>query len=430
MLEEGELRPGGETTVDVTDTGAFLQQAANLSLARRTDFESGFQFFSLDWEVAPGRPEADGVGPLLNAISCLGCHDRNGRGLPGSNPARPGVGVLLRLGVGDEGRPDPVYGNQLQPTGIAGVAGEGVVTRRDETVLHQLVDGSTRELEIPVYGIEDPGYGPLADDLRLSPRLTPHLVGQGLLEAIPADDILAGSDPDDADGDGISGRPAWVQSEGERALGRFGWKAGQPSVEAQTAIAYHEDLGITSRLHPDVNCPSVQSACDSATNGGSPEITAARLAVTAAYLRLLGVPVRRNGDDPDVLRGKTLFQQSGCASCHRPSFVTAAETHEPELASQRIWPYSDGLLHDMGSGLSDRRPEGEAQASEWRTPPLWSLGLVETVGARAAFLHDGRATTIDEAILWHGGEATEARLAYERMPEARRKLLVQFVESL
>lgn len=426
-LEEGELRPGGATTSDVLDVSAFLQPAANLALADRGDFQSGLQFFQLVWEEAPGRADVDGLGPTFHTDRCVGCHDRNGRAQPARSSAeRTSVGVLLRVGVGDEGRPSASYGSQLQPKGLAGASAEVSVRRFEDEHEHRLVDGSVRTLVRPRYELDQFAFGPLEADARISPRLSPQIVGQGLLEAIDEADLLRGEDVDDANDDGVSGRAARL---GDGRIGRFGWKASQPDVRTQTAAAFHEDLGITSELFPDENCPPAQLACRQARSGGVPELSTTRLEATAAYVRSLAVPARRNGEDAEVLRGKALFHQVGCASCHRPSYVTGAHAHA-ELSGQRIWPYTDLLLHDMGEQLADGRPEGGANGSEWRTPPLWTLGLIETVNGRLTLLHDGRARSIDEAILWHGGEATRARTSYEALPESAREALRRFVESL
>lgn len=428
-LEDGELLPGGATTTTRLDVGAFVQQAANLGLARRQQFEAGLQFVQLPWEVAPGRPEADGLGPTFHATSCLDCHASNGRAAPQRSPDDLGIGTMLRLGSAADGSPDPHYGGQLQPFGIAGVPGEGRVHRYEDEVAHVLADGTTCILHMPRYELTELAFGPLADGVVWSPRLAPHVVGQGLLEAIASADLLARVDESDQDGDGISGRAQWVTRGGETLLGRFGWKAGQPTVAWQTAAAFAEDLGITSPLLPEAGCPEAQDACASAQNGGTPELNATRLAAAAAYVRLLGVPVRRSAEDRDVRRGKWLFGAHGCAGCHHPSYVTS-QSVEPELAAQRIWPYTDLLLHDLGDRLADGRPEGEATGREWRTPPLWSIGLLPVVSGHQALLHDGRARGVEEAVLWHGGEADAARLAYERSSGEDRAALVRFVESL
>ncbi|MEM6292529.1 MAG: di-heme oxidoredictase family protein [Myxococcota bacterium] len=424
-LEPGELRPGGDTTTDELGVGAFVQEAANLTLERRAQFEAGLQFFQLVWEVAPATPELDGLGPTFNAASCLGCHQRNGRGpIPFDDPATPAV--LLRL-ADARGAPDPVLGDQLQPRSIRGVPAEGTLTWTEMVVDARAIDGARLERRALVPAFVPGPLGPPAATTLASPRVSMQLVGQGLLESVTDADIEAWEDPDDADADGISGRVARL-SGGQ--IGRFGWKAAMPSVRHQTAAAFAGDLGITSDLHPSENCPSGQDACAAAPTGGAPELTPVRLDVTAAYVRLLGVPARRNGNDPDTLRGKTLFGDVGCDACHRPTFVTG-DAAEPELTGQQIWPYTDLLLHDLGPELAQGGPEAAATAAEWRTPPLWGLGLLEVVAdAPRRLLHDGRARTIAEAVAWHGGEAEASRDAYLELSAEHRALLDGFVDSL
>ncbi|MCU0676155.1 MAG: c-type cytochrome [Myxococcota bacterium] len=418
-VDESERRPGGDTTTSVLGVGAFVQPAANLSLLR-------LQFFQLDWVPAPGSPpESDGLGPTFNAASCLSCHARNGRAVPGDAP-NAGVGVLVRLGTLDH-FPDPRYGDQLQPFGVAGVPGEARVEYAWEIVREVVLPGGQRVvLRRPTYTLRSPAHGPLAEGVGLSPRTSPHLLGQGLLEAVPESVLAEWHDPDDRDGDGVSGRLPRLP---DGSVGRFGWKSAQPTVEAQTAAAFLGDLGLTSPMFPTENCPEAQAACRAAPSGGSPELPAVRLRVTSSYVRLLGVPTRRDPDAPQVLAGRALFRAIGCASCHRPNLETG-DAVEPELAHQTIWPYTDLLLHDLGEGLADGVAEGDAAPSEWRTPPLWGLGLVPEVNGALALLHDGRAHTWEEAILWHDGEAEAARATYETLSAGDRAAIAAFLASL
>lgn len=421
-LDPGETEPGGALTVRTDAEGAFAREAPVLGILRRGDFVAGRQFFQLAWIPAPGRPEVDGLGPTFNATACVDCHPDNGRGGPGT-PRRPEPGVLLRLG-GAAG-PDPVYGGQLQPFGIAGVPGEARPLRqRTPAEVVTLRGGAQITLHRVDYALDQLAFGPLAEATRVSPRLGQQLVGQGLLEAIPGERLAALADPDDRDGDGISGRIARLP---DGQIGRFGWKAGQPTVEAQTAAAFAGDLGLTSPLFPTENCPPAQAACARAPHGGTPELPAVRLRVTAAYLSLLGVPARR--DAAAELPGKAVFHRVGCAGCHQPDHHTGPGVL-PELADQHIWPYTDLLLHDLGPGLDDGVPEGGAEPQEWRTAPLWGLGLTERPGAQRHLLHDGRAHSLAEAILWHGGEAEAARDAYAELEPADRAALHRFIESL
>jgi CxxC motif-containing protein (DUF1111 family) len=325
-----------------------------------------------------------------------------------------------------------VYGGQLQPLAIPGVAPEGAFRIEYREVPGTYADGEPYALLEPAYHIEDLGYGPLAPDVRVSPRVAPIMVGLGLLEAIPADRLEALADPEDADGDGISGRPnrVWNAATGATDLGRFGWKAEQPTVRTQSAGAFLGDLGVTSALNPAEDCTPAQAECAAAVSGGAPEIADDLLDRVAVYASLLAVPVRRGWDTEPVLRGKRLFRDAGCHACHVPRHETRAVAALPEVAGQAIWPYTDLLLHDMGEGLSDDRPAYLAEGREWRTPPLWGIGLVPIVNNHERFLHDGRARGLAEAILWHGGEAEASREAFRGMPAADREALLRFVESL
>jgi CxxC motif-containing protein (DUF1111 family) len=274
-------------------------------------------------------------------------------------------------------------------------------------------------------------------DTMMSPRVAPPMIGLGLLEAIAEADILSRADPEDRDGDGISGRPNWSYDAQARTvrLGRFGWKAGQPSVRQQNAHAFAGDIGISNPTVPDASgdCTAAEAACRAAPHGARPgdhEVGEILLDKVAFYARNLAVPMRRDVDRPDVLAGKALFHAAGCAACHRPTYMTRGEGVAPEQAGQLIWPYTDMLLHDMGEGLADDRPEGAADGREWRTPPLWGIGLTETVSGHTFFLHDGRARSVLEAILWHDGEARAARDRVMAMTPDDRAKLIAFLESL
>jgi CxxC motif-containing protein (DUF1111 family) len=294
-------------------------------------------------------------------------------------------------------------------------------------------------LRKPSYQVQDLGFGSMHPMVMLSPRVAQPMIGLGLLEAIPEADILALADPDDADGNGISGRPNRVWSLRERRvmLGRFGWKAGNPTIEQQSAEAFAGDIGIGNPLVPRAagDCTERQSACRAAPDGApksSPgiEIASDLLALVTFYAQNLAVPPRRGRNSPQVLAGRRSFHSIGCASCHVPSFRTGEAEGQPHLSRQIIWPYTDLLLHDMGEGLADNRPEGAADGREWRTPPLWGIGLTEVVSGHTFFLHDGRARSLAEAILWHGGEARSAREAFAALSKEEREALIAFVSSL
>ena len=417
-------------------TNAFELSARNLSSEERRTFEVGDSFFNQNWVTAPASTDArDGLGPTFNALSCSSCHAHDGRGKPPDHDDDPERGLLLRLSVralDGSLAGDPVYGGQLQDRAVLGTPAEGAIRIRYEEVPGAYPDGEPYSLRAPSYSVADLAFGPLADGVLVSPRVAPAVFGMGLLEAISEEDVLAAADPDDADGDGVSGRPnrVWDVRAGRESLGRFGWKANQPTVEQQTAGAFHGDIGITSTLFPDENCPPAQSACADAPNGGNPEVPDERLAKVVFYTQTLAVPAMRNVDSPVVAEGARLFADAGCAACHSPRHVTG-ETHTVlPLRGQTIFPYTDLLLHDMGDGLADGRPDGLATGNEWRTPPLWGIGLVRVVNGHTMFLHDGRARSIEEAVLWHGGEAQASRDAFTLLSREERASLIAFLESL
>lgn len=452
--EQFEHLPAGAATVRARKSAdAFSQPSNNISFEDELTFKVGNGLFRKLWVSAPSSTLAsDGLGPLYNARSCQRCHIKDGRGHPpetgGDSNA---ISMFLRVSIpGDESdaigeiegyiasRPDPTYGTQLQDFAVQGHAAEYRldITYREEPVT--LADGTEVSLRHPTYRAADLGYGPLHPDAMLSPRVAPQMIGMGLLEAIPAADILALADPDDADGDGISGRAniVWSAAQDRPMLGRFGLKAGNPSVLEQSASAFVGDIGISNPLFTAGagECTDLQADCQAATHGDGDargtEIDAEGLDLVTFYSRNLGVPERRNPDDPQVLRGKKVFYDTGCTACHQPKFVTNRLENQPEQSFQLIWPYSDMLLHDMGPGLADNRPEARATGAEWRTPPLWGIGLTEQVSGHSYFLHDGRARSLLEAILWHGGEAQAQRDTVIDLPTADRDALITYLESL
>ncbi|HYZ26089.1 MAG TPA: di-heme oxidoredictase family protein, partial [Geminicoccaceae bacterium] len=371
-------------------------------------------------------------------------------------PAGPGdsaVSMFLRLSVPAESAqdrellatrranviPEPTYGAQLQDLAVPGHAPEGRMVIDYEEVPVELADREVVHLRRPGYRIADLGYGPLHDEVMHSARVAPPMIGLGLLEAVAEEDILALADPDDANGDGISGRPnlVWSDEHEEVVLGRFGWKAGEPTLNQQGSHAMAGDVGISNPLSPAAwgDCTAAQSACRAAPNGNSVqhdglEASGEVMDQILFYARNLAVPARRGTDDPLVLQGKRLFYEAGCTGCHVPKLATRRDWEVGALAGQLIWSYSDLLLHDMGEGLADGRPEGVASGREWRTTPLWGIGLTETVNGHTYFLHDGRARNLTEAILWHGGEAEAARDMFAGMLEADRKAMLAFLNSL
>ena len=447
QAEPGEARSGGSTTVRKTDQNAFSLPSANLAPTRRLDFSVGNSFFRNPWVIAPATTTArDGLGPLFNTNACQNCHIKDGRGHPPLPEASNAVSMLVRLSIPDSPPyakvieqlgivPEPVYGGQLQDMAVPGVVPEGKV-RVDYTPVNvTFKDGTVVELRKPSLQITQLGYGPMHPDTRFSARVAPPMIGLGLLEAISDADILqnASKRPDK---NGVLGRPNWVWDDAQQktVLGRFGWKAGQPNLNQQNVHAFSGDMGLTTRLRPMDDCTDAQVACKQAPNGngenGEQEVSDNILRLVLFYTRNLAVPARRDVNAQQVLAGKNLFFQAGCQACHTPTFTTASNAAEPELANQVIRPYSDLLLHDMGAGLADNRTEFKAGGRDWRTPPLWGIGLTQNVSGHTQFLHDGRARNLLEAVLWHGGEAQAAQQQVLSFNAQQRAALLAFLNSL
>ncbi|EUB71147.1 protein of unknown function DUF1111 [Pseudomonas sp. GM41(2012)] len=448
QAEPGEARSGGSATVRKTDQNSFSLPSANLPPSRRVDFSVGNSFFRNPWVIAPSTTTArDGLGPLFNTNACQGCHIKDGRGHPPAPDAQNAVSMLVRLSIPDAPAyakvieqlgvvPEPVYGGQFQDMSVPGVVPEGKVRVDYTPVPIRFKDGTEVELRKPTLQITQLGYGPMHPDTRFSARVAPPMIGLGLLEAIPDEAILANAEAQAKAKNGIAGRPnrVWDDAQQKTVLGRFGWKAGQPNLNQQNVHAFSGDMGLTTSLRPVDDCTDAQTACKQAPNGngpdGEPEVSDNILRLVLFYSRNLAVPARRDVSAPEVLAGKTLFFQAGCQSCHTPKYTTAANAAEPELANQVIRPYSDLLLHDMGDGLADHRSEFQASGRDWRTPPLWGIGLTQAVSGHTQFLHDGRARNLLEAVLWHGGEAAAAQQQVLSFNAEQRAALLAFLNSL
>jgi CxxC motif-containing protein (DUF1111 family) len=428
-------RQGGEATVEVAGRDAYAQPVPGLTGDQATTFAIGNNFFNDNWVTAPASTEGrDGLGPIFNAQSCSSCHFKDGAGRPPADDDDPTRGLLLRLSVvGPVGTPvpSPTLGDQLQDRAIHGLDPEGAIRIRTTERPVRLADGTVVTLAAPRYELVGPDGAPLPGDLLVSPRLAPPVFGVGLLEAVPAEAIERAADPEDRDHDGISGRANHVTDPvtGERVLGRFGWKAAVPSVRAQNAGAFAGDIGITSSVKPDQPCTAAEPACLDAPDGGEPEVSDRKLDQVTFYTRTLAVPSRRDAASRTTQRGQRTFDELGCSDCHLAELRTGTG-EVPTLSNQRIRPYTDLLLHDMGEGLADDRPDGAATGREWRTAPLWGIGLRQTVNGHTRFLHDGRARNLLEAILWHGGEAGAARDGFRRLSADDRATVLAFLESL
>ena len=405
---------GGDTTVFDEGPTAFGRALANLDPLRWNEFRTDKERFLRQW------PER---GPWADAVSCAECHYHDGRG-PRADQAGGPV-HLVRLGGPAPGG-DPVYGIQLRRTGY-GVPAPARVRVDWEESRERYPDGDRYALRRPAIHVSELAYGPLDPQTRLSLRVPPAVFGLGLLEAVSDQEIRRFADPDDVDGDGVSGAVHEMRDAvtGRTVLGRFGWKASQPSLAAQSAAALMADLGVVPS-----GASSVTDRVHGRTQEREPEIAEDEVMALVRYMRALAVPARRRWTEPAVREGEALFDSIGCAACHRRQMITGELPGWPELSGQAIQPYTDLLLHDLGPLLADAVSEGRASGSEWRTPPLWGLGLLSTVSGQAGLLHDGRARSPEEAILWHGGEAEPARDRFKHLPRKARAALLEFLDTL
>ncbi|HEV8262056.1 MAG TPA: di-heme oxidoredictase family protein [Burkholderiales bacterium] len=447
VLDPAALTAGSFTTPEA-GANAFSIPIAMLDKEQAAQFAKGREQFHEAWVVAPDPGGVWGLGPTFNEDRCAHCHENNGRAGAPAERQEAVRGMLVRLslpGLGPHGepRPHPAYGDQLQNRGIPGrVTAEGRAILSYAAREVGFADSETATLRVPKIEFAALQFGELGADIMISLRIAPAMVGLGLLEAVPEQTILAIAREQEKLG--VSGKPnyVWDYENGRTVLGRFGWKAGQPNLRQQTAAAFLNDIGATSHFFPEENCPSVQVQCldvPSASKCGGqggctgnyrPEVIPSRLNNITLYLQALAVPARRNVNDPEVKRGEGLFSQANCSACHVPELRTGGKTAIPAAADLAIHAYTDLLLHDMGEGLADGRPEYQADGREWRTPPLWGIGLLREVNGHGDLLHDGRARNVTEAIFWHGGEAEQSREAFRALTKADREALLKFVNSI
>lgn len=406
---------------------AYSQLIDGLSKKQMAELKAGFSLYAKGWVTAPSSTKVrDGLGPHFNAVSCVSCHQHNGRGRAPIQGLKPDFSLLMRLSVqgqNKDGSPvgDPVYGTQFHPRATLGVENEGdlelTYTEKNEV----LAGGKVVSLQVPSYKFKNLKYGSMSQDIMISPRVAPHLAGVGYLDKVSEEQILEYADELDSNRDGISGKAnyVWNVLTQKKTIGRFGWKANQPTLLQQNAGAFNGDLGITSSLFPNQNCSSLQSDCLSALDGGAPEISDKHL----DFVNLMVSSI----DRPKVKRlknyeeGKKVFFQLKCQQCHRPSF---------KVEGKEVKAYTDLLLHDMGAALADGRADFLANGREWKTPPLWGIGAQKEVNGHTYLLHDGRARNVEEAILWHGGEAEKSKQMYKALSEEERESLLNFVNSL
>jgi CxxC motif-containing protein (DUF1111 family) len=432
--------PGGGLTHPNVSAGGFNTPGPNIELENDQKFAVGNSLFRSAWVTAPSSTTArDGLGPTFNAVSCAACHVQDGRGIgyikPSSGIEKINLSLLFRLSeINKDGSITQTedYGDQFNPLSIDRVPAEGKVSVVFSIKKDVFSDGEFYELRKPEFVFENLTFKKFDNDILISPRVAPHMIGLGLVEAIDESDILKQQDIDDKDQDGISGKANRVWSEVNQTflLGRFGWKANQATLKDQNAAAFLGDIGLTTSIFPHQNCPLVQRECSDAIMGGVPEVSDLILDRVTVYTQMLGVPIRRDFDLLDVIQGEKTFHKIGCVNCHTPSFTTGVKHSIISLRNQIIYPYSDFLLHDMGDDLADNRPDGLASGREWRTPPLWGIGLFPKVSKHQNLLHDARARGVQEAILWHGGEAMASRDEYKKLNKLDRENIVKFVNSL
>jgi CxxC motif-containing protein (DUF1111 family) len=433
---------GGNTTRPVATKEAFTFVAGNASEDHKALFSKGNAVFISEWVAAPGfDPAFDGLGPMFNRESCIACHVENGRGAPPSGPKETLDTSLVRVSIPGPGplggpNPVPIYGDQIQDRAIKGVPPEAIPSIRWREVTGRYGDGEGYTLRRPDLKLNEPAYGKFPKDILTSIRMSNPVIGMGLLEAVPEDLLKALADDKDANGDGVSGRANLVydmDTKTER-VGRFGWKANVASLKHQNAAAALSDMGITTAMMPRDLCRPEQVACANAARATRPargsEMSDEQVEHLLLYMRLIAVPRQRNPDAPEVKRGEVVFRELGCADCHTPTLRTDDTAALPELRNQTFHPFTDLLIHDMGPGLADGRRDSLAEGNEWRTAPLWGIGLTQKVNGHTFFLHDGRARNLAEAILWHGGEAQRAKESFRTATKATRDDLLAFLGSL
>ena len=463
-----EVKQGGDTGISISSAESYSKPSSNLTASRKGHFFIGNAFFRQPWVIAPASTDSrDGLGALFNVAACQSCHVKDGRGHAPMTSDDDADSLLIRLAMPattDEQRQQlqnsliekvvhPMYGGQLQDRGIQGVPAEARIAVQWTDKPVTFADGHIETLRAPTFNLTKPGYGAFDDDLMVSPRVALPMIGLGLLEQIPDEAIKkqAVDNKNSTNGD-ISGKFNWVMDPqtGKHALGRFGWKAGQTKLITQNQSAFNEDMGLTSNIRPHESCMPTQTACMNATTGadeqgnGKPpvEVNDEVAKFVEFYTRNLAVPHRRDADDKLVLAGKKRFYDMGCQSCHTPRYqLPKTDDDHLEQHGQVIYPYTDLLLHDMGDDLADRTIAGKlpakniqveflANSYEWRTPALWGIGLAQTVDPQATFLHDGRARTLMEAVLWHGGEAQKQQQKVLKLDKQGRSELNAFLQSL
>jgi len=377
----------------------------------------GQSVFDTEWVAAgtPGSPGRVGLGPLFNAASCAACHKEgaHGRGPTGDGPVPAALVIQLQsptTAADTAPGGDPVYGRVFNTSAVSPAQVEGEVTvRYTATAGYYYPFGGRWTLRVPHYHLEGLRHGPLAATTVIKPRLAPALFGTGLLEAVPETAINEGS--------------------GKRSIGRFGWQASAVSVRDQTTIALAREMGLTSTDRPDDDCTPAETNCPGHADGALPEVSEELLSAVVAFVRTLAVPESSTQAVRDSL-GSKLFANIGCGACHRSQLTKERPRADGTLVSSVIAPYTDLKLHDLGTDMADENVSGARVTSLWRTAPLWGLGYRLKEESFPTFLHDGRATSIEEAILWHSGEAAYAKYQFMKLGPRARQAVLRWLETL
>jgi CxxC motif-containing protein (DUF1111 family) len=435
IYEDGEELLTGSLSVKTISSNAFGKSIPGLTLQESIKFGSGNSLFTSSWVSVGSTSSIDGLGPTFNAKACVSCHTKDGRGKPHTNN-QDSNGFLMRIslpGKNSKGGPlgHPTYGKQIQDQANIGVTYEAKINSSIQIINGNYPDGTSYQLTKPIYSIVNQQFENIGNVLT-SPRVGTQTIGLGLIDALSEESILENADEFDKNKDGISGRANYVWNEltNSNTIGKFGWKANQPSLRQQVADAFIGDMGLTSSIFNEANCPDPQEDCINFPNGESPEVTNLQLDKVVFYQSALAVPKRRNFKDLNVLKGKTLFKNIECIKCHSINYTTGQSKENSHLENININPFSDFLLHDMGDDLADNRPDFLANGKEWRTQPLWGIGLISTVNNHTNLLHDGRARNIEEAILWHGGEAENSKQQFMRLSSEERSNVLQYINTL
>lgn len=421
---------GGASTVFLANSKALGEPVPGLSPYDAFVHDEGDALFDQTFVSSPAQ-FFPGLGPVFNNVSCISCHHNDGKGTPTLGDVNSSLLTRISIpGMDEHGGPlsAPGFGAQLQDKSVAGAVPEVRVNVSYEEIPFVFSDGEKISLRKPTYTLSNP-YIPLPANYMISVRIAPPVSGLGLLDLIPESTILSKADPNDKDGDGIRGRPNYVYNPYTKKteLGRYGLKANVSTIQIQVASALQQDMGVTNYIFPEES--SLGQSQYNPTYGIK-DLSDYETDALVFYVQTLAVPARRDVNDSSALRGERIFKQLNCTGCHTPTVQTGVNTQLPMMSNQRIHPYTDMLLHDMGDGLSDGRPDFKAGANDWRTPPLWGIGLYPKTNGTGYYLHDGRARSILEAILWHGGEAEKSKAAFVKLSKIERKDLLKFLNSL